>query len=92
MIINFKHKGLEKFYCRGNLAGIHATHIGKLRAVLARLEAIESPEDMNLPGLQFHRLKGDRHETYAISVNKNWRITFKFIDHEVRDVDYEDYH
>jgi proteic killer suppression protein len=92
MIVNFKHKGLEKFFNTGHAAGVHTIHINKLRAVLARLESIETPEDMNLPGLQFHRLKGDRHDSYAISVNKNWRITFKFKNNEVMDVDYEDYH
>jgi toxin HigB-1 len=47
---------------------------------------------MDLPGLKLHELKGNRKETYAVSVSGNWRITFKLQDGDVSDVDYEDYH
>ncbi len=47
---------------------------------------------MNLPGFDFHRLGGDRKAEYAVSVNKNWRIMFKFDGLDVYEVDYLDYH
>lgn len=45
-----------------------------------------------MPGFGLHELKGDRTGTWAIKVNKNWRITFRFVAGEAYDVDLEDYH
>jgi proteic killer suppression protein len=39
-----------------------------------------------------HKLKGDRHDEWAISVSGKWRITFRFEKGEVFDVNLEDYH
>ena len=47
---------------------------------------------MNIPSWHFHPLKGDRKGTYAVTVQANWRITFKFENGEAFDVDLEDYH
>ena len=47
---------------------------------------------MNLPGFDFHQLKGRRKGTYAVSVSGNWRLTFRFDGEHAVDVDLEDYH
>lgn len=39
----------------------------------------------------FHALRG-KPQQYAVSVNKNWRITFGWSDAAAIDVDLEDYH
>ncbi len=49
-------------------------------------------EDMDLPGFRLHPLKGDKLGEWAVDVNKNWRITFEFIDGDAYIVNYEDYH
>jgi proteic killer suppression protein len=92
MIKSFRHKGLEKFYLKGNSTKIHPNHERRLRLILARLEAIHKPEDMRLPGFDFHILRGDKKEYFSVSVNKNWRLIFKFDGTDVYDVDYLDYH
>jgi proteic killer suppression protein len=92
MIKNFRHKGLKKFYESGNISGITATHQKRLQLILARLDAIHQPEDMNLPGLGFHKLISNLNNAYAVSVNKNWRIVFYFDGLDAYDVDYLDYH
>ena len=51
-----------------------------------------SPEDMNLPGLELHELRGARKGTWAVQVSGNWRVTFAWIGKDVDRVDYEDYH
>ena len=51
-----------------------------------------SLQDMNLPGLDLHELKGRRRGTWAVRVSGNWRITFRFEGEDAVDVDYEDYH
>jgi proteic killer suppression protein len=47
---------------------------------------------MNIPGYKFHLLLGELKGTYAVSVTKNWRITFKFDGEDAIDVNLEDYH
>jgi proteic killer suppression protein len=92
MIQSFKHKGLERFFKTGSKSGIQAKHMKRLRLILGRLNASMSPEDMNLPGLYLHQLKGTRKETWAVRVSGNWRVTFIFIGAHAEEVDYEDYH
>jgi len=47
---------------------------------------------MNLPGFDFHSLKGRLRGVYAVSVSGNWRITFRFEGEDAVDVNLEDYH
>ena len=47
---------------------------------------------MDLPGLQLHRLTGNRRGTWAVRVSGNWRLTFRFEDGEAVYVNLEDYH
>jgi proteic killer suppression protein len=92
MINKFRHRGLEKYFTSGSKVGIQAKHEKRIRLILARLDASMSPQDMNLPGLKLHELKGKRKGTWAVSVSGNWRITFAFNGVDAVDIDYEDYH
>jgi toxin HigB-1 len=91
-IKGFKLKGLERFFLQGTRAGIQPRHATRLRLILARLHASTRLQDMNLPGLQLHELKGEREGTWAVKVSGNWRVTFVFRGEDVELVDYEDYH
>ena len=91
-ITGFKHKGLERFFCRGTTAGIQAQHATRLRLILANLSIAEQPGEMGLPGYILHPLKGDRRGTGAVRVSGNWRATFRFEGPDATDVNYEDYH
>jgi proteic killer suppression protein len=92
MIKNFRHKGLKFLYETGNRKGIQPEHGKKLRLILARLDASQTPQDMALPGLNLHALKGDLKGFWAVSVSGNWRVIFRFEENAVVDVDYLDYH
>ncbi len=92
MIRSFKHKGLQLFYETGNTSGIQSTHSQKLKMRLVALDTATCIEDMNLPGFRLHSLKGDKQGIWAINVNKNWRLTFKFENGHVYVLNYEDYH
>ncbi len=92
MIKNFKHKGLKKFYESGNKKGIIPEHSNRLRIILARLDAGQTPEDMNLPGLKLHLLKGKLKIFWAVDVSGNWRVIFRFENNNADDVNYKDYH
>jgi len=92
MIKNIIHKGLEKFYHTGSKAGIQPRHAAKLGRILARLDAASCPDDMDAPGYKLHPLLGDRKGTWAVTVQANWRVTFRFNGTDADIVDYEDYH
>ena len=51
-----------------------------------------NPQDMNLPGLYLHELKGKSRGIWSVRVSGNWRVTFKFDGPDAVDVNYEDYH
>ena len=92
MIERFKSKGLKKLFETGNVTGIQPQHAQRLRKILALLETADKIEDMDLSGLNLHALKGNRKGTYAVKVSGNWRVTFKIINGDAVDVNYEDYH
>ena len=92
MIKKFKHKGLKLLFDSGNAKGINPQHWARIRKILALLETAESIEDMNLPGLELHPLKGERKGEWAVKISGNWRITFNLEKGDAFDVDYEDYH
>lgn len=92
MIRSFKHKGLARLFETGSKAGIQAQHADRLRLILAQLNAAVEPDDMALPGLRLHPLRGDRKGTWSVWVSGNWRVTFKFSGKDAEAVDYEDYH
>ena len=76
----------------GSSGGVDPQHVARIRKILALLETAETLEDMDLPGLDLHPLKGNRKGTWAVKVSGNWRITFKIQQGDAYDVNYEDYH
>lgn len=92
MIKNFIHKGLKKFFLTGSTAGIQAHHANRIRMILAQLNQAKVIEDMEIPTLHLHQLKGDRKGIWSVTVQSNWRITFRFQDGSAEIVNYEDYH
>lgn len=92
MILTFRHKGLERFFRTGSTAGIQAKHAKRLRLILAQLDQAAILADMTAPGLALHTLKGDRKGFWAVTVQANWRITFRFDNGNAEVVNYEDYH
>lgn len=92
MIKSFAHKGLEKFFTTGSLAGIQAIHAKRLRLILALLNDATQLNDLDAPALRLHTLKGEFAGFWAVTVQANWRVTFRFEDGNVYIVDYLDYH
>ena len=92
MILNFRHKGLQRFFLEGTKTGIQRNHEDRLRLILANLNAATGPRDMGLPGLRLHPLKGERKGSWSVWISGNWRVTFSFTVKDAIDVDYEDYH
>lgn len=92
MIVSFKHKGLEALYHDNQTKGVSQALVKRIRQILALLDTAKVVEDMNLPGLRLHTLKGNLKGYYAVSVSGNWRIIFQFAEGQARHVDLIDYH
>ena len=92
MIKTFRHKGLERFFRKGDAKGIQAPHAGRIGRILDALDQASSPEQLNIPGMYLHPLKGNRKGQWAMTVSGNWRITFAFDGEDVITVNLEDYH
>ena len=92
MIRSFKHRGLEALYDGRTSRRVAPHHVEKLRDILAVLDRSQTAQQLSLPGLRLHALKGVMKGHYAVSVSGNWRVTFRFEDGHAVDVDYVDYH
>ncbi len=92
MIKSFRHSGIKRFFETGSKSGIQPKHAKRLRLQLGRLDSAIMPEDMNLPGWRLHPLKGALSGHWAIWVDENWRLTFRFTGEDAELVDYQDYH
>ena len=60
--------------------------------ILVALDSTQAIDDMNIPGYKLHTLKGKLKGLRSVTVNGNWRVTFKFENGNVYIVNYEDYH
>ncbi|MDH5669801.1 MAG: type II toxin-antitoxin system RelE/ParE family toxin [Nitrospira sp.] len=92
MIVSFLHKGLRLLFEEDDGRKLHPDLRNRLRLILSALNAAERAEDLNQPTFRLHPLKGDRAGRWAVTVRANRRVTFRFLESHVHDVDLEDYH
>jgi len=60
---------------------------------LVVLDAAESLDDLRVPpGNRLEKLSGKRAGQYSIRVNDQWRVCFRWRDHDACDVELVDYH
>lgn len=91
MIKSFTNKQLKVLWETGS-SRIDARMHQRILRRLDVLDAATSPEDMNLPGFDFHGLKGHNPTRYTVHVNGPWCITFEFRDGDAYVLDFEQYH
>lgn len=91
MIKTFANKQLKALWETGK-SKIDARLHQRILLRLDRLDAAVSAEDMNLPGFNFHALKGFNPTRFTVHVNGPWCITFEFVDEEAYVIDLEQYH
>ena len=92
MILSFTHKGLEVFFKTGRMAGIQPIHAKRLRELLTALNVASGPQDLMRTSWRLHGLSGNRAGFHAVTVQANWRLTFRFVGTDVELLDYLDYH
>jgi proteic killer suppression protein len=93
MIKSFADKQTYELFTTGTTRRLSAT-LGK--RALRRLEYIHQAtglEDLKVPpSNRLHKLSADREGQYAISVNDQWRICFRFMAGNAYEVELIDYH
>ena len=92
MIRSFKHKGLEELYKTGQTSRIDSKMKKRILRRLDVLEVILSPKDMDLPGFNFHALRGHAPKRYSVHINGPWCVTFEWNAENAENVNYEQYH
>ena len=92
---NFLRKGLQRLYVEGSTRGVPPDSVDKLRKMLAYLDNMEAAEELRaLTAWKAHLLTGDRKGTWSLYVTRNRRLTFRIdsVEHELCDLNLEDYH
>lgn len=92
MIKSFAHKGLKAFFETGSVRGVPSMHAKRLRLILALLDKAIRVDDLDVPALRLHELKGQQKGIWSLTVQANWRVTFRFEEGDAYIVDYLDYH
>jgi len=92
VIGRFKSKGLAELWEKGRTAKIDAKMHARVLRRLDRLDVAAQPEEMNVPGFDFHPLRGFKPTRYSVHVNGPWCITFEFEDGDACRIDFEQYH
>lgn len=91
MIRSFRHKGLAELNRKGRSAKVAPALQARCLIRLDALHYARRLESLNVPGFDFHPLKG-KPRRYSVHVNGPWCITFQWIDSEAWRVDLEQYH
>ena len=91
MIKTFRSKALADLWSEGRTAKIDVKLHKRILIRLDRLDAATAPEQMNLPGFDFHALKGFGSTRYTVHANGPWCITFEFDSGDAFRVDFEQY-
>jgi toxin HigB-1 len=92
-IDSISHRGLRQFFETGNPKGLVGDRT-RIRKMLAFIDAASSFDELAVPpNYGLHKLVGDQAGRWAMTVTKNWRLTFVQIDAlTLGDLDLEDYH
>lgn len=91
-IDSIQDKALRRLYLEGRTQGLVEPErlIDMLAFIVAAADFDRLAEP---PNFGFHALTGDRKDTFAMTVTRNWRLTFTRIDdHTIASLNLEDYH
>ena len=91
MIESFRSRVLRALWERNDASRVRPDLVARVRRRLDALSAVTKPDDLNIPGFNFHRLQG-RPVRYTVHVNGPWCITFGWDGENAVRVDLEQYH
>lgn len=91
-IQSFKNRELETLFKSGSARRIDARLQKRVLRLLDALNSIEKLNDLDIRGVQWHRLTGAMEGRTVLHVNGPWRITFRWFGGQAHEVDLEQYH
>ena len=91
MIRNFQSRPLSAFWHLADKSKIGPDLVARLKRRLDALNSARKPDDMNIPGFNFHKLQG-KPQRYTVHVNGPWCITFEWDGADAVRVNLEQYH
>jgi toxin HigB-1 len=91
-IASIRHKALRRLFLEGRTKGVVEPE-----RLIDMLSFIVAASDFELlaepPNYGFHPLTGNRKGSFAMTVTRNWRLTFtRQDDRTIAGLDLEDYH
>ena len=93
MIRSFSDSKTRRLFEQDRRRGFRGLDYDRAILLLDAIDAAPSLEPLRaLKAVRLHPLKGDRRGRLAMTVNRRWRITFRFTEGEAYDVVIEDYH
>ena len=92
MIQSFKCKHTRRFYEGERIPRFHAFARQATRRLAVLDSAAEFRDLAMLRSNRFEALGGDRAGQFGISINKQWRICFRWSDEGPYDIEITDYH
>jgi toxin HigB-1 len=92
MIRSFKDRRLKRLYETGDRSRLAPELVEQIAVILAALDTAARVEQLALPTLRLHPLKGDLKGFWSVTVRANWRIIFRFESGDAFDVELIDYH
>lgn len=82
---------MATYWNRDDASRIRPDLLDRLRRRLDALDAAARPEDLNLPGFDFHKLRG-KPTRYSLHINGPWCVTFEWQGEDAIHVNLEQYH
>ncbi|MCP8899540.1 type II toxin-antitoxin system RelE/ParE family toxin [Gilvimarinus xylanilyticus] len=93
MIKTFADKRTQALYCKGQAKKFPPDVARRAARKLEYVHLAKNVDDLKVPpGNRLHMLSGDRQGQYAIAINDQWRICFRFEEGDAYDVEVCDYH
>lgn len=93
MILSFADKTTRRLFETGRCPRVPPDVARRAARKLEHVHLATCLDDLKVPpGNRLHRLDGDKRGMYAIRVNGQWRICFRFDGEDAREVRFCDYH
>lgn len=93
MIESITHKGLRQLWEKDDSSRLPADQVAKIGRILQALHKAKTLDPLRaVPGYKLHPLTGPLKGFWSVWVTGNYRITFRFKEENVYDMDYIDYH
>jgi proteic killer suppression protein len=91
---SIRHKALRRFFETGRAKGLPGDVVDRLFRMMTFIIDADTLDELSTPpNYGLHPLTGDRTGTWAMTVTRNWRLTFSMNEQgALINIDLEDYH